>query len=190
MPEVASVTVHGNGSNTIIHIADWHFVPREHFAAELPKDATEAEIDELYAEFLESVAAVQAQQCVVLRELAPQRVWLERLTDEQVDDFRGLCEAIRDVRSNPGPLAEMMESDLTEMGAVARLIVDGHEIEVMAAENPELLRLGFPLRDGFTEADEERRESEMIRRIVGVSESPIVVILGDDHDLNDNLLDG
>ncbi|WP_166831999.1 hypothetical protein [Thalassoroseus pseudoceratinae] len=66
--------VHGEGEKTIVHVADWHFVSRGLFAAELPADATEAEIDELYREFLKSVAAVQMEQCVVLRELAPGRV--------------------------------------------------------------------------------------------------------------------
>ena len=114
LPEVARVTVHGDGSKTIVHVTDWHFVPREHFASELPDDGTEAEFDELYAAFLKSVAAVQAEQCVILRELGVKRVWLERQTDEQVDGFRGSCGAMRATESNPRSLAKMMEADLTE----------------------------------------------------------------------------
>ena len=44
------------------------------------------------------------------------------------------------------------------MGAAGQLLVAGEVKQVLPADNAELLRLGFPLRDRFTEADKEHRE--------------------------------
>ena len=58
------------------------------------------------------------------------------------------------------------------MGAAGQLLVAGEVKQVLPADNAELLRLGFPLRDRFTEADKEHREDERVRRIVAAGESP------------------
>ncbi len=73
------------------------------------------------------------------------------------------------------------------MGAAGQLLVAGEVKQVLPADNAELLRLGFPLRDRFTEADKEHREDERVRRIVAAGESPAVLVLGGGHDLSDNL---
>ncbi len=192
LPEVASVTVRGEGEKTIVHIADWHFVSRELFAAELPDDATEAETDELYAEFLRSVDAVQREQIAVLRALGVSEVWQEGLTDADAVGFHGLAEAIRDAGEGKAGSAfeSMRRDDLRQMGAAGQLLVAGEVKRVLPADDAELLRLGFPLRDGFTEADRERREDEIVRRMVAAGKSPAVLVLGGSHDLSDNLPDG
>ncbi|WP_166822561.1 hypothetical protein [Thalassoroseus pseudoceratinae] len=189
-PIVASVTVHGGGEKTIVHIADWHHVSVEDLRKELPDDATEEEFAEAYAEFLMTVAEVHIEQQSLMTSIGVKRVWLEGLTDERADGYRGLCEAMRAVRDNPSELAEMMESDLVEMGVAALMIVDGEELEVMPAEDAELWEAGYPFRDGFTNADLECREDEIVRRIVAAGKSPAYLICGGSHDFADNVPSG
>jgi hypothetical protein len=55
----------------IVHFKDWHFIPRDVFAADVRDQAeepvSEAQIDDLYEGFLSEVEAVQAEQKAVLR---------------------------------------------------------------------------------------------------------------------------
>ncbi|MEK6238261.1 MAG: hypothetical protein N2C14_26395, partial [Planctomycetales bacterium] len=53
----------------IIHILDWHFVPKDDFAADLRSESddpiSDDEMDDLYDEFLDEVEAVQEEQMAV-----------------------------------------------------------------------------------------------------------------------------
>lgn len=84
----------------------------------------------------------------------------------------------------------MRRADLRQMGAAGQLLVAGELKRVLPADDAELLRLGFPLRDGFTDADLERREDEIVRRMVAAGKSSVVLVLGGSHDLSDNIPDG
>src|SRR5262249_17487603 len=80
---------------TVVHLRDWHLVPRDHFAGDVKatagRDLSEAEIDRLYAEHLDAVESVQEQLDAVLRELAARHpdlpVYVEGLTDDGVNAF-------------------------------------------------------------------------------------------------------
>jgi hypothetical protein len=81
LPGVVSVEVMvyaDQPAHRIVHLRDWHFVPRDLFALDNP--------DGSYAEFLQQVDAVQQEQMVVLRCLIKdhglRRVFAEGLTPE------------------------------------------------------------------------------------------------------------
>src|SRR4051812_24362946 len=72
---------------TIVHIRDWHFVPRDLLKIDLEhakgRKLSDAEMDKVFAEHLDEVEKVQREQDAVLRYLARKghrRVLIERLT--------------------------------------------------------------------------------------------------------------
>lgn len=77
---------------TIIHVVDYHFVPRDAFVADLRDQTNEpisdAEIDRQLAEFLNTVESVQVEQAAILRGLMREngirQVFVKGLTDEKV----------------------------------------------------------------------------------------------------------
>ena len=187
IPVVDSVSIYGDGEKTLIHVCDWHHVSIKDFRKELPAKVTAAEVELLHSEFLRTIADVQIEQQMVLTSLDVKRVWLEGLIDD--DGYHRLRVALREAKDFPD-LESIVESDATEMGAAARMIIDGEELEVMSAEDLEIHQAGYPLREGVTEADMERQENELVRRIVAAGESPAVLICGGDHEFSDNVPDG
>ena len=75
IPVVKDVRVTGPAQPTkrIIHICDWHLVPKDAFHIDQEhvrgKPATKTESDRSYREFVYEVAAVQAEQMALLRML-------------------------------------------------------------------------------------------------------------------------
>jgi len=95
---VASVKVAVSASNPatrIIHILDWHFVPRKAFAADLKDaqpDATDEAIAEAYREHLDRVEAVQKAQLAILTALIEKQglraVYAEGLTRRDLEVYK------------------------------------------------------------------------------------------------------
>ncbi len=108
IPNVKSVKVRparGKATSRIIHILDWHYLPKEVFAADLRDVSSEpigdAEIRKRYRRFLRDVERVQKQQVVVLHQLAKygvRSVYLEGLTDKKLPAFRKHIATLRGVR--------------------------------------------------------------------------------------------
>ncbi len=78
----------------MLHIADWHFVPFEVFAADERfhnPDVSDQELEQRYTAFLAEVEAVQAEQRIVLEHLIAQYglevVFVERLTDDLLEAY-------------------------------------------------------------------------------------------------------
>lgn len=142
LPNVVEVERHGSSlqpTHRIIHIADWHFVPKDDFAADLRSLSTEPisdeEITRLQAEFLDEVELVQQQQIELLRTLIQKngldRIHVEGLGENEEFIFHAKVSALRKV---------------------------GQELVDLKKENEELFALGDP-------DDDTRKIIESIKEI-------------------------
>jgi hypothetical protein len=107
LPGVVNVEVvpaEGKPARRLIHLRDWHHVPRDLFALELGGQGavTEEEIDLRYQEHLLQVELVQLEHLALLRCLARRhglrRVHIEGMTPEGVNNFREMVGALRQVK--------------------------------------------------------------------------------------------
>lgn len=137
-PFVAGVKRHGpdaQPTHRIVHIADWHFVGRDDYAADLRSLSDEPildeDIDRRFAELLDEVERVQKQQMAFLSWLIKhhklKRVHIEGLAEQ--DQF--IIEAkIRTLQNVGKTIAELRQenSDLLsgkEPDAESKEIIDG-----------------------------------------------------------------
>jgi hypothetical protein len=191
-------------THRIIHVANWHFVPRDAFAADLrDQDDTisDDKIDRLYAEFLDEVEAVQQEQMALLRALVRRYslavIHYEGFTEGSAD-FKRLVAAVRgfDEIKPKGDtpverlLLEQHRHDLLQIGAPGRLMLADEFEEVLPIEDDEVLEAANPVgSDGTVQFDpevNERREDAIVRNLL--SAGPVaVVVLGGGHDLSDNV---
>jgi hypothetical protein len=190
----------------IIHILNWHFVPRADFALDIRTEAEKAgvtlsddDVDRNWESFLGEVEAVQDEQMAVLRELAKsyglKQVFIEGLAKENQQAFKELLGHLSRWRKPRGesPLENLLidihRNNTLDVGAVGRLMMTG-ESEALPAENKKVMEAANPVKDGKVEFDEaaiERREDAIVRNVLA-SESPVVVLmLGGSHDLGDNV---
>lgn len=189
-------------THRIVHVANWHYVPRDAFAADLrDQDDTlpDDEIDRRYTEFLDEVEAVQREQMDLLRALI-QRYSLACIHyegfSEDSADFSRLVATIREFEAPPGEtpverlLLEQHRHDLLQIGAAGRLMLADELEEVLPIEEDELLEAANPVgNDGTVRFDaeaNERREDVIVRKLLAAG--PVaVVVLGGGHDLSDNV---
>jgi hypothetical protein len=156
--EVAASPKSGPVRRRLIHLLDWHFVPRDAFAADVRaggKPLSEDDINALYADHLLTVEDVQLHQEAALRCLARhglQSVFVEGLTEQGLADFRGRVDAVRkplralaDVRA----LIRRMEARGADADAERLSRARAAEAELVAflsAQRLELLDLGAAAR--------------------------------------------
>src|SRR5262249_41205661 len=105
LPGVADVAVAVRAdapARRIVHLRDWHLVPRDQYAAELRAarpGLSDSDVDRLYRELTLEVEAVQLEQMAFLRCLIRhhglRRVCAEGLTERNLPDFRERVEALR-----------------------------------------------------------------------------------------------
>jgi hypothetical protein len=169
----------------VIHVRDWHFVPRDFYVLDLGqalgRHPTEEEVDAGYRGLLLEVELVQLEQERLLRALVRhhglRRLLAEGLTPEGVANFK---EALAVFKGIDGDLARLreenaalkrrsaevdrqlgeMESDhrrrLLEYGAAGRLAMLG-EVEVLPLDDADLLEGAKPARpDGVVHLDPAR----------------------------------
>src|SRR5262249_34245743 len=106
----------GEEERTVIHLRDWHLMPRELFdqdvKSEAGRDLSKEELDRLYADHLDAVGSVQRQLDAVLRELTARHpdlpVYVEGLTDGGGEVYRLKATALSDVGA--GEIAEARRS--------------------------------------------------------------------------------
>jgi hypothetical protein len=158
----------------IIHIRDWHLVPKEAFAAdtELTGDA----LYEAYGQHVKVVKAVQASQKKLLSGV--KEVHVEGLCPRDMPAFEAM---IRFQRKRPD------EDSLLHMGAAAQLMVEG-TLKVLPAEADGFERAN-PVKDGRIGIDEkaqEAREDEIVRSLLK-KKGTVYLMLGGAHDLSDNI---
>lgn len=154
LPNVVEVERHGQThqpTRRIIHIADWHFVPKDDYAADLRSLSTEPisdeEIARQHAELLEQVELIQQQQIELLRMLVRQhelkRVHVEGLAEKEEFIFDAKVSALRKVGQELVELKKEKEQLLAlgDPDDDTRKIIDGIE-EIEAQHRSDLLHLG------------------------------------------------
>lgn len=128
-----------NLARRIVHLRDWHFVPKDLFAADVQtaagRDLTPGEVDRLYERHLMEVEAVQLEQVAVLRCLIRhhglRRVYAEGLTPKDVPNFREQIGVLRGMERDQlprlrGQLAEVRNL-LREMDAAGKAGTDNYD---------------------------------------------------------------
>lgn len=198
----------------IIHIADYHLVSHEDFAADLRDqnpDISDGEIGKQYAKFLDDVETIQNEQIAILRGLIREHgikaVFMEGVTDANVGKFRGAVKELPELdlpelhrkMTQTEDFAEQAlllvtidehRAKLLELGAVGHLMRTGQLEDVIPLEDTYLMEAADPTKNGFQFDGKanEKRERGMARRLMGGG--PVaVVILGGGHDLSDDLRD-
>ena len=188
-------------AHRIVQIADWHFVSRDAFAADIRDQADEAisddELDRLYAEHLDEVRRVQLQQRRLLRELIRRRgvvrVFCEGLTDSDMPVYEIIIEHFRrrgleERELRPG--AETVDDAALRIGSAGQLLAAGELAEVLPSEDESVYEQANPLTgDGQLRFDSRAngaRQVAIVRRLLD-SGSLAVVILGGDHDLSEQV---
>lgn len=133
IPGVADVERYGpeRPTHRIIHLLDWHYVSKDDYAADLRSQAeagappTDAEIGQAYAEFLDEVEAVQAEQLAIMRHLIEhhglRRVYVEGLTERDVVAWKAKLRGLKEVA------AEMAELQAVRDGLAAMVAEDGND---------------------------------------------------------------
>jgi hypothetical protein len=133
MPGVASVDqpLHPeHKSHRLIHLRDFHFVTREWFAKEsratAGKPLTDTDVDLRYQQFLVQVELVQMEQMATFRSLIKhhglQRVYIERLTPEQMPEFTKRIASLREAEPHQDALGKQHKEAQT---LVEQLATDG-----------------------------------------------------------------
>lgn len=199
---------------TIIHILNYHYIAPEVFASDL-KDQdstiTQEQIDKRYIEFLKSVEERQKEQVLLLRRLIKKHklkaVYLEGVTEKNHKDVIKVLDQLKaDEKREKDPLDpidlllnEMNKTDLLQLGAAGRLVVKGELETLLVTEDLAAFEAAIPVRsDGkvvFDKKADERREDAIVRNLLKGSivrnllkgSGVVVIVLGEDHDLSDNL---
>ena len=154
LPNVVKVERHGPATlptHRIIHIADWHFVPKDDFAADLRSQSSEPisdeAIDRQYAEHLDEVEAIQSEQIEFLRTLIQKhglkRIHIEGLAEKEEFIFDAKVSALRKVGLELVELRNEKKQFLAlgDPDDDTRKIIDGIE-EIEAQHRSDLLHLG------------------------------------------------
>lgn len=188
-------------THRIVHIADWHFVPKDAFAADIRDQShetiTDEEIEQLYAEHLDEVRRVQAQQRRLLRELirrhGVERVYCEGLTDGDLPVYKVIIEHISRCELGERDLTAGgtgVDETLLRIGAAGQLLAAGELAEVLPAEDEIAYEQANPLTDDgelrFDGRANDARQAAIVRRLLDGG-SLAVVVLGGDHDLSDQV---
>jgi hypothetical protein len=125
LPGVAEVEVSVRAdkpTHRIIHLRDWHYVPRDLYAVGLQASSrrrlTEEEIDRLHEELCLEVEIVQLEHLALLRCLTRfyglTRVFSEGLTPGDVPEYHERIRLLRDVEAGKMPqLREQLEATRT-----------------------------------------------------------------------------
>lgn len=106
LPGVAQVDVAvqaQNPAHRIVHLRDWHFVPRQLYTIDLKNAAgralSDADINRLHQELLLEVEAVQLEQIALLRCLIKhhglRRLYCEGLTKQDLPDYKERIATLR-----------------------------------------------------------------------------------------------
>ena len=220
LPGVVEVTRYGppdRPSQRIIHLLDWHFVPKDMYAADIRSLATEpitdAEIDQAWKELVSEVGAVQEEQIAILSRLTEhhglERIYIEGLTPRDVPIFKAKITGLRKIRAELADLRQMLardkagrldgglkeieerfQRDLLQIGAGGRLLMDGRIREVRPLEDATAYEAADPVAtDGTVVLDEKRIEARQDAQAKRLLDGGrfALIILGGAHDLSDNL---
>ena len=169
----------------IIHIADWHTVPADFYAADLRDGSdhplTDEEIKRAHALSGAVTKVVQVSQRTLLRWMGRyygvRRVFVEGLTDRDLPAYLTLIRSV----GRRGP--DLLPPDF---GAAAQAMLAGDIGELRAAEDEitsERARVEAVTHLVFDGPANDAREAAIVQRLV--ASGPLaVIVLGGDHDLS------
>jgi hypothetical protein len=200
----------------IIHVKNWHWVPKRDFAIGLQQSnpyLTGEELERRYATFLDDVEELQREQVILIRELAMQHVlrsaFYEGVTPDNMPSFElaerratrlhklegqlkdlGDDPEVNRVRRELMQLIQELRHEVLQLGAIGTLIREGSLESVIPLESTATIEAANPITaDGHMRANPaamKAREDEMVRRIL-VGGPIAIVVLGGDHDLTEAL---
>jgi hypothetical protein len=193
-------------THRIVHLRDWHFVPRDLYALDSN--------DEPYEQFLQKVDAVQQEQMTLLRCLIRdrglRRVFAEGMTAEDLPHYKERIAVLRDMEQNQIPelralltrtktakhkaeIVDMLDQHkarLLELGAAGRLLIAGEIDGVLPLDDAEALDRAKPITpDGKFLMDDAKlaaRHDAQVRAVLDAGPMAIIV-LGGAHDLSDSV---
>jgi hypothetical protein len=110
----------------IVHLRDWHFVPKDLYAIDLKnakgRELSVGEIDQLHQELLLEVEVVQHEQMALLRCLVRhhglRRLYCEGLTAKDLPNYKGKVAVLREMETN-------QVSQLRKQLAAVRQLLEG-----------------------------------------------------------------
>jgi hypothetical protein len=144
LPGVAEVEVlvpAAQPTHRIIHLRDYHFVPRDLFALDVRQAAGKLAVDELYRQHLLDVEQVAVEQATILRSLVKhhrlRRVLAEGLTAEGLPAYQEVIAAFRDTEER----LALLKKERAQVRREAPDLDRGID-EVVRAHHQELLKYG------------------------------------------------
>ena len=195
----------------IVHVRDWHYVPRDIYSIDFRAATGQELTDQLHDEFLLGVELVQVEQAGVLRCLVGhhglRRVISEGLTPKGVAAFREVVDLLREadrdvaatVEDHAGVRGKSAEIDrevdrlvgdhrlrLLEYGTPG-LLAMRREVEELPLDENDTLDAANPVtRGGGVDIDraksDSRHDSQV--KLAVASGSCSVLVLGGSHDLS------
>ncbi|WP_298861727.1 hypothetical protein [uncultured Gimesia sp.] len=186
----------------VIHILNTHYVTPEVYATDLKNQdstLTQKQIDKQYLEYLKGVNAAQKEQVSVLRSLIKEHklksVYIEGLTDKNYEEIMESIEFLKKYeKTKEDPPEEFLELFAWQakliLGAAGQLVVEGELETLLITEDSGAMEAANPIQsDGkavFDKKADERYEDAIVRNLLK-GKGVVVIVLGGDHDLSDNL---
>lgn len=220
LPGVAEVEVlvaAEKPTHRLVHLSDWHYVPREMFAADTRaagRNLNDAQMEAAYREHLLEVELVQIEQLALLRCLIRhhglRQILAEGLTPTGVTAYQEIVAAFRasdrrlkviqsqatSLKQKPASLQRQIDEsvrehrrNLLEFGAAAQLAV-ADEIVVLPLDDDATLEAAKPVApSGALRADPAKRQAREDAQVQAALKSGSLsfLILGGDHDLSDSV---
>lgn len=141
LPGVAEVEVLVRApkpTHRIIHLRDWHYVPRELFALDARQQAgrplSDEDVDKLHRKQLLGIELVQLEQTTILRCLVKhhglKRVLSEGLTPRGLSNYKDIVAALRDMDNDIAGLRKARPGERGSSGHLiaVRLVPQDHKM--------------------------------------------------------------
>jgi hypothetical protein len=186
----------------IIHLCNWHMIPRLSFEGVLAAEGiSPTEIHRRFQDHVARVESVQKEQyslmLFLVDELELTAVHLEGLCTDDADLFQRHLLQLRDLRSIPHnghhdlTTAENIREDLLLAGTAGQLSMQGI-LKILPVEDRTVFEAANPFKPGGEYADDpvltEQRETKMVGHLIQDG-AVTFVILGGLHDLSDKVPD-
>jgi len=145
----------------IVHLQDWHFVPKDLYAIDMKnvsgRELSEEQIDQLHHKLLLEVEAVQLEQMALLRYLIKhhglKRIFCEGLTAKDLPDYQEKIAVLREME-------EKQISELRKQLADVRELLKGMDpYHFIIKDLKDIISLG-PLPEDFNVSVLQRSQWE------------------------------
>ncbi len=126
-------------TSRIIHLRDWHYVPKELYALDMKeahgRELTDDEIDRLHQELLLEVELVQLEQMAVLRCLIKRhglkRVFSEGFSPDELENYKDRIAVLRSMENEQVPQVRKQLAEVRSLieGSTGERLVQAQAIE-------------------------------------------------------------